>query len=107
MKDSPDPTFHRDREKQFFEHARHLLDDERLRIDTKAGRRPVTSGFTYKSEGEKGVERGERAKRLMMELGVADRELQHKLPVGERLDVTLKMRNFWMLKKTVGELTIA
>src|SRR5438093_930611 len=102
MTESSDPTFHRDREKQFFEHARNLLGDERLRIDTKTGRRPLTACFSYKTEGERGVERGERVKRMMMELGVADRELQGKLPVGERLDVTLKVRNFWMLKKTVG-----
>jgi hypothetical protein len=106
MTNAPDPSLYRDREKQFFEHARHLLDDDRLRLDTRQGRRPLLSTFVYKREGESGVERGERAKRLMLELGVADRELQHKLPVGERLDVTLKMRNFWMLKKTVGELTV-
>src|SRR5438132_7367783 len=52
-------------------------------------------------------ERGERVKRLMMDLAVADRELQSKLPVGERVDMILRMRNFWMLKKRVGELVVA
>ena len=56
--------------------------------------------------GEPGVERGEKNKRLMMELGVTDRELQANLPVGERIEVTLRQRNFWMFKKTVGELVV-
>ena len=64
-------------------------------------------GFRPDPHSSSGITRRMRVKRLMMEVGVADRELQNKLPVGERLDVTLKMRNFWMFKKTVGELTVA
>jgi division protein CdvB (Snf7/Vps24/ESCRT-III family) len=54
--------------------------------------------------GERGVERGERVKRMMMELGVADRALQQQLPVGERLVATLRQRNFWMMTRPVGRI---
>ena len=106
MKSSADPSTHRDREKQFIEHARGLLGDDRLRLETRAGRKPIAALFPLVREGEPGVARGERVKRLMMGMGAADRELQSKLPVGERIDVTLRMRNFWMLKRTVGELAV-
>jgi len=107
MKASSDPSFHRDSERKFIEHVREVLADDRLRLDTTAGRRSIKTTFVSVREGDPHAERGERVKRLMMELGVADRELQQKLPVGERIDVTLKMRNFWMFKKTVGELMVA
>ena len=41
MKNTPDPTFHRDREKQFIEHVQGVLEGDRLRLDTTRGRRPV------------------------------------------------------------------
>ena len=107
MKTSVDPTFHRDREKQFIEHVRNLLDDDRLRPDTTRGRRPITTLMPSITEGEVGVVRGEKVKRLMLELGVTDRSLQSRMPVGERIEVTLRQRNFWMFKKTVGELVTA
>ena len=107
MKNTPDPTYHRDREKQFFEHARALLEDDRLRLDTTRGIRPIGTLMPAISEGEPGVERGEKVKRLMLELGVADRSLQGKMPVGERLEVALRQKNFWMFKKKVGELVVA
>lgn len=102
MKNSPDPTFHRDREKQFVDHVRGLLDDDRLRLDTRRGVRPITTLMPSVTEGERGVERGEKVKRLMLELGVADRQLQSKMPVGERIEINLRQRNFWMFKKIVG-----
>ena len=58
MKNSPDPTFHRDREKQFVDHVRGLLDDDRLRLDTRRGVRPITTLMPSVTEGERGVERG-------------------------------------------------
>ena len=107
MKSSLDPTFHRDREKQFVEHVRGLLGDDRLRLETRRGVRPITTLMPWISEGEPGIVRGEKVKRLMLELGVADRDLQSKMPVGERIEVTLRQRNFWMFKKAVGELVVA
>ena len=106
MSDSLDPSVHRDREKQFISHVRTLLNESRLMLDTKRGRLPVDALFPVITEGEPGVERGEKLKRQMLELGVADRSLQSKMPVGERIGVTLRQKRFWGGKKTVGEFVV-
>src|SRR2546423_1310633 len=100
MSAQSDPTFHRDREKQFFDHARRLLADDRLRPETRFGRRPITALIPQVTVGENGVERGERLKRLMLELGVSDRQLQANMPVGERLSVGLTQRFLFFFKAT-------
>src|SRR5438067_672969 len=106
MSESLDPSIHRDREKQFISHVRTLLSESRLMLDTKRGRLPVDALFPVITEGEPGVERGEKLKRQMLELGVADRSLQCKMPVGERIAVTLRQKRFWGGKKTVGEFVV-
>src|SRR5437763_1246679 len=45
MKNSPDPAVHQHLERQMMEHVERLLADERLRVDTTRGRRPVTTRF--------------------------------------------------------------
>src|SRR5258706_7539463 len=106
MKTTLAPTFRRDRERQFIEHVRTVLEDDRLRIDTTRGRRPLSTLIPYVAQGEPGVERGEKVKRLMLEMGIADRELQSQMPVRERITVTLRQRKFSMIKKQVGRLPI-
>ena len=49
---SSDPSFHRDRERQFVEHVKKLLGDERLRLDTTRDRRPVTTLNPKPSESD-------------------------------------------------------
>ena len=41
MRSSADPSVHREREKLLIEHVERLLGDDRLRVDTSIGRRPV------------------------------------------------------------------
>jgi hypothetical protein len=106
MRNTPDPSVHREREKAFFEHVLKLLDDDRLRVQTTRGRRIVAATMPDVKVGERGVERGERVKRLMMELGIADRALQQQMPTGERLVITLRQRNFWMIKRPVGRVVV-
>ena len=106
MNDRTDPTFHRDREKQFFEHATRLLDDDRLRLETRFGRRPITALEPQVIIGEPGVERGERLKRMMLDLGVSDRHLQSSMPVGERLKVGLSQRFLLFFKSRVGRMHV-
>jgi hypothetical protein len=36
-----DPAVHRQKERELLAHVERLLDDDRLRVDTKRGRRPV------------------------------------------------------------------
>ena len=43
MKSSTDPFAHRQAERRFIEHVDRVIDDERLRVDTNRGRKPVTS----------------------------------------------------------------
>ena len=107
MTNSIDPTFYRQRESNFVEHVRGLLDDDRLRLPTRRGIKPITGLMPVITEGEAGLERGEKVKRLMLELGITDRGLQGKMPVGERIEVNLRQHNFWMLKRTVGKLVVA
>jgi hypothetical protein len=107
MTNSVDPSFYRQREKSFIEHVRALLEDDRLRLPTRRGIKPIGALMPVVFEGEPGLERGEKVKRLMLELGVTDRELQNKMPLGERIEVNLRQHNFWMLKRTVGKLVVA
>ena len=99
---SSDPLVHRQLEEQMVRHVERLLSDDRLRIDTADGRRPVQA-FTLR------VDRADHAvelKRLMSEMNVPDRELQAKMPVGLKLDVSLTRKRLFFFKKTVGNLRV-
>ena len=85
MKNSPDPAVHQQLERQMMEHVERLLADERLRVDTTRGRRPVTTLFRSVESGDRGVD----LKRVMAEMGKPDRELQSKMPVGAWMEITL------------------
>jgi len=100
MSNSAEPSIHRQRELDFIRHVEGLLKDDRLRVDTTRGRRPVTSLFAK-------VEKSDRAdglKRLMIEMNRPDRALQNQMPVGETLDVALSQRRFFVFNSTVGRL---
>jgi hypothetical protein len=99
---STDPLVHRQLEEQMIRHVERLLSDDRLRIDTADGRRPVQ---TYQPK----VERSDHAvelKRLMSEMNVPDRELQAKMPVGLALDVSLSRKRLWFFTRNVGNLRV-
>ena len=102
MKNSPDPAVHQKLEREMMEHVERLLGDERLRIDTTRGRRPVTTMFRSVNTGDKGVD----LKRVMAEMGKPDRELQSKMPVGSWLEVTLSQKKWFFFKETVGKLQV-
>ena len=88
---------------QFIEHVDQLLSDDRLRIDTTRGRRPISSMIRDISRSDRGVE----LKRLMSELGKPDRALEAQMPVGEYVDVVLSHRKWRLFKATVGKLHVA
>lgn len=102
MKNSPDPAVHQKLEREMMEHVERLLGDERLRIDTTRGRRPVTTMFRSVNAGDKAVD----LKRVMAEMGKPDRDLQNKMPVGSWLEVTLSQKKWFFLKETVGKLQV-
>ena len=97
-----DPATHRQREQTFVQHVERLLQDDRLRIDTTLGRRPITMFIRDVQRSDKAVE----LKRMMSEMSMPDRELQNRMPTGQMLDVTLGQKRFWFLKAMVGRLRI-
>ncbi len=93
---------HRQAEQQLIDHFDRLLDDERLRVDTINGRRPIpTLGRRIQKE-DKEVE----LKRLMVEMDVPDRELQNQMPIGQSVSVTLWRSQWMMFKRNVGRLKV-
>ncbi len=95
-----DPAVHRQLEQSFIAHVEQLLEDDRLRIDTVRGRRPVAGMMRNVQRTDKGVD----VKRLMSEMRLPDRDLQNRMPVGESLDVTLQQRKLLVLKGATGRL---
>ena len=84
------------------EHVERLLSDERLRVDTTRGRRPLTTLFRAVETGDRLVE----IKRIMSELGKPDRELQARMPPGQWVEVTLSQKKFFFLREVVGKLQV-
>jgi hypothetical protein len=97
-----DPAVHRQREQQLIQHVERLLQDDRLRIDTVLGRRPITAFIRDVSRTDKAVD----LKRMMSEMSIPDRELQAKMPVGEAIEVTLSQKRLWVLRQVVGRLRV-
>jgi hypothetical protein len=99
---STDPGFHRHLEQTLLEHVQRLLDDDRLRLDTKLGRRPITAFIRDVSRTDKAVD----LKRVMSEMNVPDRDLQSRMPVGEMVEVTISKKSFWLIRTTIGKLKV-
>src|SRR5687768_16640819 len=97
---SADPSFHRRAEQRFIEHVARLLADHRLKIETTRGKRALSAGPFKLTRNDQAVE----VKRLMSEMGVPDRELQAKMPVGAALEVELKKNRFFLFPTTIGRI---
>ncbi len=102
MTSSPDPSLHRHREQRLIEHVQRLLEDERLRIDTTKGAKPVVSLMRDVSRFDGGVG----VKRMMSDIGIPDRDLQNRMPIGEGLEVTLSQKKWVFMKSVVGRLRV-
>jgi hypothetical protein len=102
MRNSPDPAVHQQLERQMIEHVERLLGDERLRVDTTRGRRPVTTLFRAVETGDRAVD----LKRVMAEMGRPDRELQSKMPQGAWMEVTLAQKKLFFLREIVGKIQV-
>ena len=98
MKNSTDPSAHRACERRFIEHVERLLRDERLRIDTTRGRRPVTAFVLKANRADRSVD----LKRTMTEMRVPDREVEAQMPVGESIDAVLTQKRMLIFSSTVG-----
>ena len=106
MSRNPDPSFHQAREKQFFEHVQSVVESGRLPVNTTKGMLNLSELTSTITTGEKGVERGEKLKRQMMQLGISDRAKQSQMPVGERLHIKLRRKTFWLMKKDCGDVSV-
>ena len=94
MINSPDPSVHRQRERRLIEHVQTVLNDDRLRIDTIRGLRPVRTAIRT-------IQRSDRAldlRRRMAEMGTPDRKLESQMPVGETIELTLQRRAWFILR---------
>jgi hypothetical protein len=103
MRNSTDPSIHRQREQELINHVTSLLDDERLRVDTTRGRRPVKTMLRDVNRTDKTVD----LKRLMASMNLPDRDLQGRMPAGEQVEVVLSKRKFLVLRSPVGRLRVA
>jgi hypothetical protein len=102
MSETSDPTSHQRLERQFIAHVERLLIDDRLRVRTAKGRKPVTILLRDVNPRDKGVD----LKRLLSEMGRPDRQLEASMPVGKGLDVALSTRKWWLFKSPVGRLQV-
>lgn len=102
MNSSPDPSVHRQREQRLVEHVQRLLDDERFRLDTTKGAKSVVTLVRDVGRFDGGVE----LTRLMSDMGVPDRDLRNRMPVGEVVEVTLAQKRWFVLREVVGRLRV-
>jgi hypothetical protein len=102
MSDNPDPSQHKSAEDRFIAHVRRLLDDQRMMIDTTAGRRAVKGFIQTVTQGDRSVD----LQRLMSQMKRPDRELLETMPLGQSLEVTLSKKKWFVLKETVGRLRV-
>jgi hypothetical protein len=103
MKNTSDPSTHRAREQQLVSHVINLLEDPRLRLDTINGNRAIA---TLKTSGPNRFDRATDLQRMMSEVGIPDRQLRDRMPIGEQLDVTLWQRKMVFFKRVVGRLRV-
>jgi hypothetical protein len=99
---STEPSVHRLREQRLLEHVQRLLSEDRLRLETWAGPRAVTTLIRDVSHSDRAMD----LKRRMADLGVYDRDLQGRMPVGEMVEVTLSQKRFFVFRQTVGRLRV-
>jgi hypothetical protein len=102
MTQRDDPSMFRERERQLIQHVEKLLVDPRLRLDTVQGRRPVTAYARQVTRSDRSAD----LRRMMSQLGLPDRALESRMPVGEVMEVTLMRTRFFVLKQAVGRLRV-
>jgi hypothetical protein len=96
------PATHRQLEIDFIRHVEQLLEDDRMRVDTTSGRRPVVSMLKQVQRADRSVD----LKRIMSEMRKPDRDLQAQMPVGEVMEITLQKRKLLILRGVVGRIRV-
>jgi hypothetical protein len=96
------PSVHRQLELDFIRHVEQLLEDDRLRVDTTSGRRPVVGMLKAVQRSDKSVD----LQRLMSEMRRPDRDLKNQMPVGETMEITLQKRKLMIFRAVVGRMRV-
>jgi hypothetical protein len=100
MNEPLDPIVYKRMEEQFLSRVGQLLSDERLRLDTTEGKKPVTEFIREVAHRDRGVQ----LKRLMIEMNRPDRKLEAKMPLGRSIDMQLSQQRWLRGKTGVGRL---
>lgn len=87
-------------EQQVLEHVRRLLNDGRLRLDTRQGQRPITQFRLHLVEGDSVGE----LRQHLSEAGITDGTVEHSYPKRATLDVALLRRKWFVLAEVSGRL---
>lgn len=93
---------HQECEKQVLDHVRRLLEDDRLRIDTRQGSRAVAAFRPHVVENDDLA--GLRT--LLVEAGTPDRELEKQYPQNRSMDIQLQRRKWFFFAETTGRLYV-
>lgn len=102
MRNTPDPSVHRKREELLMEHVQRLLEEKKLRLETRSGRKSISILRSEVTRDDREVD----LKRLMSEMDIYDRELQNRMPVGQHLTATLWSDFLIFFKRMVGRLHV-
>jgi hypothetical protein len=102
MKNTADPSVHRQRERQFIEHVERLLVDPRLRPETVNGAKPITTLMPRAGRSDRAMD----LKNEMVRRGSSDRDLQNRMPSGEQIDVALSTKKWLIFRRPVGRMRV-
>ncbi|MGF1633282.1 MAG: hypothetical protein ACFCVE_05475 [Phycisphaerae bacterium] len=106
MSESPDnvndPLWHKTREQQLVEHVKRLLSDPALVVDTREGRRPAGRFGQQVVD----TDQADKLKQTLAELNRPDRDLQSRMPVARKLEVTLMGRRWLIFSRAVGTVQV-
>ncbi len=95
-----EPQKHLELEEQVVKHVRRLLEDDRLRVDTRQGLRAAT-GYRLHVEASDDLAA---LRSLLADAGTADRSVETKYPKSASLDVALLRRKWFVFAETVGQI---
>jgi hypothetical protein len=101
MRNTPEPSWHKQREQEIIAHVERMLTDPKFIIDTSSGRRSVVGLKQSKKHGDKTVE----LKRIMSQLR-PDRALELQMPTGQTFEATFAVNKWIIFQKVIGRLMV-
>lgn len=99
---SSDPAWHQAREREFIAHAQALLVDPQFVLDTASGRRSVAGLSQPATVTDKAVD----LRRRMTSVR-PDRNLEARMPTGQRLDANVAVNKMMIFQKVIASFRVA